>query len=284
MLSTMRQSWLLFALFALMGLASALSLENLHIDGIEEYLYHGKRQQASGTGGNTASATATPTPTPTPTPTSTQEESSIAPSSSVATSENKASSTPPPAASSAASSSAVPVSSPAPTSAPQTSKADSSKSTVTTPILHTSNLVSTSIERLTSSYLTIVNGQTQLTTDVSTKTDLITTGQTVSTELPQTQTGSGGSGGGLSSEKKSIIGGVVGGVGGALLLGGLALVAWRIWGRKNRVSADDDDLTFSTGSALGDKSSPGATNNTPFQTNLEQYHNPGGRPNAAANF
>jgi len=103
--------------------------------------------------------------------------------------------------------------------------------------------------------------------------------------MPSPQEG-GSSGSGLSTEKKGVIGGVVGGVGGALLLGGLAVVAWRIWGRKKRISEDDDDLTFSTGSALGDKSSasPPASASTPFKSSLDQYHNPGGRPNAAANF
>jgi hypothetical protein len=111
----------------------------------------------------------------------------------------------------------------------------------------------------------------------------ITTGQAVTTELPSPQKGEPGSGGGLSSTKKSIIGGVVGGVGGAILLGGIALVCWRMWGRKKRISEDDDDLMAGTGSALGDKQhSPASA--TPFQANLEQYHNPGGRPNAAANF
>jgi hypothetical protein len=120
-------------------------------------------------------------------------------------------------------------------------------------------------------------------TGVSASTAIITTGQAITTDPPETQKGTESSGGGLSKEKQSIIGGVVGGVGGALLLGGIALVCWRMWGRKKRVSADDDDINFNTGSALGDKPASGAAN-TPFQNNLEQYHNPGGRPNAAANF
>src|SRR5690606_25393028 len=50
MLSTMRSSWLLFALAALIALSSALNLEDFHIDGINQYLHHGKRQEPSGTG------------------------------------------------------------------------------------------------------------------------------------------------------------------------------------------------------------------------------------------
>jgi len=74
---------------------------------------------------------------------------------------------------------------------------------------------------------------------------------------------------------------VVGGVGGAILLGGIAIVIWRVWGRKKRVTEDDADLMAGTGAALGDK--PHSAN-SPFQSNLEQYHTPSGRPNAAANF
>ena len=88
---------------------------------------------------------------------------------------------------------------------------------------------------------------------------------------------------GLSQSNKNIIGGVVGGIGGLLLIGGIALVFLRMKRRQTRVHEDDDDMTLGTGSALGDKphSGHGAS---PFQSNLEQYHNPGGRPNAAANF
>lgn len=86
----------------------------------------------------------------------------------------------------------------------------------------------------------------------------------------------------MSESNKKVIGGVVGGVGGALLLGGIALVFWRMKKRQSRVTEDDDDLMAGTGAALGDK--PANTGASPFQSNLEQYHNPGGRPNAAANF
>lgn len=52
--------------------------------------------------------------------------------------------------------------------------------------------------------------------------------------------GSGSSG--LSSKTKSVIGGVVGGVGGAILLGGLAIVFWRVWGKNKRPQSADNDL------------------------------------------
>ncbi|KAG9385443.1 cell wall protein [Pyrenophora tritici-repentis] len=53
--------------------------------------------------------------------------------------------------------------------------------------------------------------------------------------------------------------------------------------RQARVQEDDDDLMAGTGTALGDKPQNGP-GSSPFQQNLDQYHNPGGRPNAAANF
>ena len=55
--------------------------------------------------------------------------------------------------------------------------------------------------------------------------------------------GSGGSGSSsLSPRTKSVIGGVVGGVGGAILLGGLAVVFWRVWGKNRRSHGADNDL------------------------------------------
>jgi hypothetical protein len=83
---------------------------------------------------------------------------------------------------------------------------------------------------------------------------------------------------------------VVGGVGGAILLGGLALLAWRIWGRKKYTppyEGDDDDMMSGDSSVMRQKrnSNPnlGGYGNQPFQNNLEQYHRPG-PTNAASNF
>ncbi|KAF2178104.1 hypothetical protein K469DRAFT_338751 [Zopfia rhizophila CBS 207.26] len=270
MLSTMRKSWLLFTLFALITLSSALDL-----DGIEQYLHKGKRQVASGTGNSNPPSSEAPqtnppsseAPEPTPTPTSADDPSSNAPSQTPEPSSNAP-------ASSAAPSTRGPNSTPAQTSAaPRTSR---------TPEVITSALVATSVQQYTTVFTTVSNGQSVEVTQTGSRTAIITTGSATITNSAQSGNG-GGESGGLSESSKKIIGGVVGGVGGAILLGGIAIVCWRIWGRKKRVSEDDDDLIAGTGSALGDKSHSGSTN-TPFQSNLEQYHNPGGRPNAAANF
>lgn len=130
-----------------------------------------------------------------------------------------------------------------------------------------------------------MSGDQQITqVSTGTSTSVATTGQVTFTEAPTEQQGNNqGSDGGISDSDKKIIGGVVGGVGGALLLGGIALVFWRMKKRQARVQADDDDLMAGTGAALGDKpqNSPGST---PYGSNMDQYSSPGGRPNAAANF
>jgi hypothetical protein len=145
--------------------------------------------------------------------------------------------------------------------------------------------VATSLEPFTSVVIqTLSNGEISSSLSTGSRTAVITTGSVQVTDPASLSNGgSDSNGGGLSSSNKKIIGGVVGGVGGAILLGGIAIVCWRIWGRKKHITDDDADLMAGTGSALGDKPA-GSSANSPFQSNLEQYHNPGGRPNAAANF
>ena len=71
----------------------------------------------------------------------------------------------------------------------------------------------------------------------------------------------------------------MGGIGGAILLGGLAVVAWRIWGRKKRTSADDDDIMGSIPGSSGREKRSSASD--PFRSNLDQTHAP---VNTASNF
>ena len=106
------------------------------------------------------------------------------------------------------------------------------------------------------------------------------TAKVTSTGVASVNGESGGSGSsGLSSSSKSIIGGVVGGVGGAILLGALAYTAWRLWGKKKRDS-DEDDLYDPNAK---ERTSPSVENNTPFRSNLDQYHAPA-PANTASNF
>ena len=68
-----------------------------------------------------------------------------------------------------------------------------------------------------------------------------TTGYATATIEPSLRNG-GGTGANLSTSSKSVIGGVVGGVGGAVLIGGIALVCWRLWGKKKRQQDEHDDF------------------------------------------
>jgi len=60
------------------------------------------------------------------------------------------------------------------------------------------------------------------------------------------------------------------GVGGAIVLGALGVVAWRLWGKKK--DAVDDDFYDPN---MTKETSSGSTDNSPFKSTLDQYHNPG---------
>jgi hypothetical protein len=91
----------------------------------------------------------------------------------------------------------------------------------------------------------------------------------------------------LSTKSKNTIIGVVVGVGGFIVLAGLGLVAYRIWGRK-KVDEDNDGLmSYQIGSVGAEKTSSsagGAAAGNPFQSTLETYHNPARNVNASSNF
>jgi len=104
-----------------------------------------------------------------------------------------------------------------------------------------------------------------------------TTGYATATISPSLRNG-GGSGSNLSTSSKSIIGGVVGGIGGAILIGGIALVCWRLWGKKKREQIPQDDFLDSRDDSISqEKRAPGA----PLP---ERYQNPNGAVNTASNF
>ncbi|KAH6639359.1 hypothetical protein C7974DRAFT_373603 [Boeremia exigua] len=298
----MRQAWIFAALFALFAMGSAFNLDALHMDGINEYLHYNEKRQASGTG-NTPTSTPAASTSARPTSSAAPPPSSAAPPTSSAA-PPPTSNTPDPTSEAPAESSQAPAPSsnnndntPDPTPTPSASAvtseptaagsasrtpAASSSTPRTTAIVRTTPLVSTSVQLFTTVISTVVNGQASEITSTGSSTLVSTTGQATETIPPEAQSANNGDSGGLTDNNKKVIGGVVGGVGGALLLGGIALVFWRMKKRQSRVTEDDDDLMAGTGAALGDKTAN--TGSTPFQSNLEQYHNPGGRPNAAANF
>lgn len=98
------------------------------------------------------------------------------------------------------------------------------------------------------------------------------------------QDGSGkGTSSGMSTQTRNIVIGVVVGVGGAIVLGGIALVAFRIWGRKKSQHENEDDYT--PGYQPVEKSEAGnsPSGRSPFQSTLESYHAPT-QVNTASNF
>lgn len=90
----------------------------------------------------------------------------------------------------------------------------------------------------------------------------------------------------MSTKTKNTIIGVVVGIGGALLLGALAIVAWRIWGRDKPQEENDGLVGTQFGSARHEKieGAPGSASANPFQSTLENYHNPAKQVNASSNF
>ena len=110
------------------------------------------------------------------------------------------------------------------------------------------------------------------------------TASTTSTSAPGLNDSGDDSGkAGLSSGQKKTIIGVVVGIGGAILLGGLAVVAWRIWGNKKNTRTDDYDPMDPLPPSDREKTSAGGSSD-PFRSNLDQHHNTAGPVNAASNF
>ncbi|AEO54852.1 hypothetical protein MYCTH_2297953 [Thermothelomyces thermophilus ATCC 42464] len=88
---------------------------------------------------------------------------------------------------------------------------------------------------------------------------------------------------GMSTQTRNTVIGVVVGVGGAIVLGGLALVAWRIWGRKKPQEETDGLMDYNSAiESKPDSGGPGAAR-SPFQSTLESYHAPT-QVNTASNF
>jgi len=127
-------------------------------------------------------------------------------------------------------------------------------------------------------------------TQVITQTNADGSKSTITSAIVTTSTpglvndGKNNSGGGISPQTRNTIIGVVVGVGGAIVLGGLAFVAFRIWGRKKHQEESDELMDYhSTGTAEKTDTSGSQVGRTPFQSTLESYHAPG-QVNTASNF
>ncbi|KAL8938028.1 MAG: hypothetical protein Q9216_004116 [Gyalolechia sp. 2 TL-2023] len=148
-----------------------------------------------------------------------------------------------------------------------------------------SRSVTSRTQQFVTTVVTVSSGSTR--TNVFTTSGLIpvSTSSATSTSSPSLDTSDNGSSKtGLDSSQKRIVIGVVVGIGGALLLGGMAVVAWRIWGRKGRQNDDDNDLMDSHPGSSGHEKRSSISGQSPFRSTLDQYHNHGGPPNTASNF
>lgn len=137
----------------------------------------------------------------------------------------------------------------------------------------------TTVIPATTLFAVITTGGSVITSAESTA---FTTSVTTPTAAPGSLNGGGGDGsnpGDLTSTQKSTVIGVVVGVGGALILGGVGFVLWRLKGQKKR-GTDDDDILMG-GTQGGEKYSNAGS---PFRSTLDQYHNPAGQVNTASNF
>ncbi|WYZ39131.1 hypothetical protein EsH8_III_001045 [Colletotrichum jinshuiense] len=113
-----------------------------------------------------------------------------------------------------------------------------------------------------------------------------TSESTVTSTPGLNEANSGGSSSGMSSDTRKVVIGVVVGVGGAIVLGALGFVAWRIWGRKKQAEENDGLMEYNNQygneakTEVGSAQGPGRT---PFQSTLESYHAPN-QVNASSNF
>ncbi len=96
----------------------------------------------------------------------------------------------------------------------------------------------------------------------STTSKVVPAAAATSSGAAEIRAGNGASGSsGLSPKTKAVVGGVVGGVGGAILLGGLAVVFWRVWGKNRQSHGADNDLVDSQ---PGPEKSSSVSGHSPF--------------------
>jgi hypothetical protein len=101
----------------------------------------------------------------------------------------------------------------------------------------------------------------------------------------------------MSAKTRNTVIGVVVGIGGAIVVGALGLVAWRIWGRKKHQEEADGLMDFNENNSRPSSNGPyhsvekteygsvgsSGPQRSPFQSTLDTYHQP--TPvNASSNF
>ncbi|EYE94613.1 putative cell wall protein [Aspergillus ruber CBS 135680] len=225
--------------------------------------------EATTTSSSSSSESETSTTSEDPTSTSSTSESETTPTSTSSSSSSETTTTDEPSSTSATTTSDATTTGPTKTSATTTSKPSTTSQVVVVTTVQT------------------ISGTPVPTTMSSTSVNTNAAGEATSAPGLNEDSSSNSDNSGLSESNKKVVIGVVVGVGGAIALGVIGLVFWRLRSKKNRGDSDEAaDLMSGTpvGSGTREKApSPGAAGGTPFRSTLDQYHNPG-PVNAASNF
>ncbi|KAK2059208.1 hypothetical protein LY76DRAFT_31893 [Colletotrichum caudatum] len=140
---------------------------------------------------------------------------------------------------------------------------------------------STSMRPVTTTILTVIT-----TTNSAGQQTAFTTESVVTSTPSLNDANSGGSDSGMSTQTRNTVIGVVVGVGGAIVLGALGFVAFRIWGKKKHAEENDGLMEYNNQYGNEPKTEVGSAQGagrTPFQSTLESYHAPN-QVNASSNF
>ncbi|KAJ4310152.1 hypothetical protein N0V84_011121 [Fusarium piperis] len=155
----------------------------------------------------------------------------------------------------------------------------------------------TTVQPVTSTFIDVV---TRTNSDGNLETMTTTS---VTTSTPGLSSDGNDSSSGMSPKTRNTVIGVVVGIGGAIVVGALGVVAWRIWGRKKHNDEADglmdfDETTNNSGHGINstngayrsvEKTEPGSIGSaggpgrSPFQATLDNYHQPA-QVNASSNF
>ncbi|KAL8674262.1 MAG: hypothetical protein Q9168_001329 [Polycauliona sp. 1 TL-2023] len=292
----LKAKFLLLSLtFLLCTLSNVIGAEN-----IDHALQH-RQNIPIGTGASASNASPSNSPTaatsaaspntPTPSPDSSSESPS--PASPEQTTSDQANHSPSPSATAPSQSATQEVNQPSTTNAQDptssgprpatTSPSDRDSSTAERTL---SMSVSSQTHQFVTTVVTVSGSSTRTSistgnTVVPVSTSLVTTTKNP-TALNEKQGDSSSSG--LDSSQKRIVIGVVVGIGGAILLGGIAIVAWRLRSRKRRAMEDDNDPMASHPGSSGREKHSSVSGQSPFRSTLDQYHNQTGPVNTASNF
>ncbi|KAF6838919.1 hypothetical protein CPLU01_02189 [Colletotrichum plurivorum] len=244
-----------------------------------------KRQSATPSAAETTTSAPATTSSAAPATTSTSEAAAVTTTTSAARTTSTpapiSSATSPQASSTPPAASSTPVTSAAGT----TSTAASNNEASSTGGAAASSTPTTTPEPVTSTIRTIIK-----TTNAEGVATSFTSEATVTSTPGLNNSGSSDSSSGMSTQTRNTVIGVVVGVGGAIVLGALGFVAWRIWGKKKQAEEHDGLMEYNNQYGNEAKVESGAGTNpqnngrTPFQSTLESYHAPSHQVNASSNF